>query len=866
MVFQEILPVIQACFSSVLLLILLVKAWREPVKRLFAGFLLGVACWGFLYFGMSSDPDPGKALWWERAAVISFSFTWVMYYHFALRFTGILKWSIPLISAYIYLGAVAGLALTDLIVSHIKTEGYGPAPVWGPLFLFFIIPAYLLVLMAGLRLNKARLSAGSYAERNRLTYFVIGTAIVFAGGLADLMFDLRADIYPVTVIAGTILVILSGLAVLTSRLVDVELTVYRLVPYTGMFILVAGVYSGIYFILEYFWEHENTPIWLHMLFALLIVAGVRPTWSWIQQLTSLMFYRGRYRHLRYIDNLRDEGQSIVDPSAATASIPRLVKQAMQSRYACLLQPVHAEGDYRVSASSGIDGEELNISLGKDNPLINLLRTHEGVLHRNDTATGDGPEAFTEHDRNVLERIEATLLVPLNFGDRLVGLLILGPKTGNRPYSWDDERLLARIARTMALIIDNIQVYQASLERESQFEALSRLSRVLNRSLDFESVYELFTDELKKSIPMDRACIVLPEGNELKFFPLSSGMETPPGQGEGRISYEGTACEWVVANKSMLYEPDLAGQSGFADRFYYIGQGIRSVVHLPLISRGEVFGVFSVGSTRPEAYTKRDLVFVEQVAGHLSLTMDNARLYSRERSEWTNLQAMNKQRDEFFNIISHELKTPLTSIKSSSELLVEELGSDERDPLRRLVENIRRSTERMEAMMEDLVDITRSRSAALEVDLRPMDLVPVIKNALQLCISPIESKEQSLEVELPEALPPVIADAECFEHIITNLLVNANKYTPRGGKLSLSVRLEGNKVLIEVRDTGPGIPEEEQDLIFEPYYRGEYTANDIAGTGIGLATVKQMVNLHRGKVWARSREGEGSVFTVSIPVL
>lgn len=170
------------------------------------------------------------------------------------------------------------------------------------------------------------------------------------------------------------------------------------------------------------------------------------------------------------------------------------------------------------------------------------------------------------------------------------------------------------------------------------------------------------------------------------------------------------------------------------------------------------------------------------------------------------------------------------------------------------------------MLNDMLNIAKARSASLELNLHPTDLVPVINSAVDICVPPIEQKQQSLEVELPEILPPVIADPEGFERILTNLLGNAQKYTPKGGEIKLQVNVDGNRMIMAVTDSGPGIPEAEQDLIFEPFYRGEFNAGSSKGMGIGLATVKQMVELHGGTVSARSHVGEGSTFVITLPLL
>ncbi|MCP4647560.1 MAG: GAF domain-containing protein, partial [bacterium] len=307
-----------------------------------------------------------------------------------------------------------------------------------------------------------------------------------------------------------------------------------------------------------------------------------------------------------------------------------IRQAMRATHIFLLLPSHSTDDFEVITSDESASENSQLSVGRNNPLIKHLETQGKLLHREDLELLSAWEVLPIDERDVLEKTAGEIFVPLNSGERLIGLLILGPSINGRPYSWEDERLLGQIASQMALTIENIQLYQASLERERQLAALSRLNNAMSASLDFQSAYDVFADELKKTIPVDWASIVLSEKDELHFFALSTAIDSSWGQPGTVVPLAGTATEWVALNKKTMEEPDLARKSRFWSGSIHLEQGIRSIVYLPLFSKGEVFGSFTVGSSKANAYTRSDIMFLEQVSTHLSLTMENARLYSRER--------------------------------------------------------------------------------------------------------------------------------------------------------------------------------------------------------------------------------------------
>jgi GAF domain-containing protein len=752
MTVHETLPLLQAGLAAILVLVISWKSWEEPVNRLFAVFLLSMTLWGVMLLGMRLTSDLDQSVWWGRAEIVFIASTWVLFYHFALRYSNVKGWSYRLLGAYLYLAAIIALAPTDLIVEGTKEGSYGNAPIWGLLFLLFIIPVYVLVLVAVYQLNEARMTSSSYAERNRFLYFSIGGASVLVGGLIDLSPIMGTDIYPGTILANLFFVFLTSIAVLRYHLFDVQVATYRVTPYVAMLILVGGIYASIYALVYHFWGGiENEPLWLHSIFVFLIVIGVQHVWGKVQYWTNKFFYRGRYEHFEALERLREEAQSISDPSSIQTSVPQLINQAMRSSHIYLLLPSHFAGDFRVVACSGSADPDAHHSLSKDSAVIRWLSDHKRLLRWNSEEGSLLLESVNTREKETIDKMAGYINVPLNSGDRLVGLLVVGPKVDHHPYSWEDERLLMSIANQMALTIENIQLYQASLERESQLTALSTLNKTVSSSLDIQSIYNVFAEELKKTMSVDWASISLIEGNELRFFALSTEIDSSWGQPGTAVPLEGTGAEWVARKKKPLIEPDLARERRFWTGDVHLEQGIRSMVYLPLFSKGETFGSFIVGSSKPHAYTESDVMFLEQVSNQLSLAMENARLYSKERSERARLEAMNNQRDDFLGIISHELKTPLTSIKSSSELLSEELSKDKQASRKRLIENIRRSADRLEAMLNHMLDMVQSRSAVLEANLRPTDIIPTVRNALELCAPPIEKKRQLLAIDMGKVL-------------------------------------------------------------------------------------------------------------------
>lgn len=283
---------------------------------------------------------------------------------------------------------------------------------------------------------------------------------------------------------------------------------------------------------------------------------------------------------------------------------------------------------------------------------------------------------------------------------------------------------------------------------------------------------------------------------------------------------------------------------------------KSILAVPMIAKERVMGVLVV-TTQQEQISERRIELLVSFAYQAASVLENARLLGMEGNE--------QQRNALLLAISHEFRVPLTSIKTMGGLLAEELKGDTQSPQAKMVDNIRRGADKMERRLGDLLDFARMRTATVELQLETISVKAAIEGAVNLCLPFMLRKKQTIEVDVPDYLSPVILDQLRFERIIINLLTNASKFTLEDGKIRLRAREKDSNLTVEVRDWGIGIPKSELELIFQPYYRGKASKTSSSGLGLGLAIVKELVKLHHGKVWVESKPGKGSTFTFSIPI-
>jgi len=238
------------------------------------------------------------------------------------------------------------------------------------------------------------------------------------------------------------------------------------------------------------------------------------------------------------------------------------------------------------------------------------------------------------------------------------------------------------------------------------------------------------------------------------------------------------------------------------------------------------------------------------------------LYQNEKGLRQELEDEINKRVEFTRALVHELKTPLTPVLASSELLTQQLKDK---PLRGLAQNINQGASNLNQRIDELLDLARGEVGLLHLNSEPVDAGQLLKEIVN-SVRPVASRNsQKLTVELPPSLPTIHADAERFQQIVLNLMSNAFKFTPSGGEITLRAKKDGANLIVEVQDTGCGISKEEQKELFEPYHRMVNDRQRLSGLGLGLSLAKKLVELHGGTIGVKSRKGKGSKFCFSIPL-
>ena len=222
----------------------------------------------------------------------------------------------------------------------------------------------------------------------------------------------------------------------------------------------------------------------------------------------------------------------------------------------------------------------------------------------------------------------------------------------------------------------------------------------------------------------------------------------------------------------------------------------------------------------------------------------------------------RKRIDFARALVHELKTPLTPIMATTEILLSELKEE---PWAKMIGNIQRGGESLKRRIDDLLDLAKGEVGMLTVtrnEVSPLKMFPDIAREMEYIVS---TRHQKIRLDLPEYLPEILFDENRIKQVISSLLSNASKFSPDKSEIVLKVGVEDDYLLVSIKDEGIGISQNDQERLFQPYERSANDDQRLSGLGLGLALSRNIVELHGGKIWVESEKGKGSTFYFTIPM-
>jgi len=414
--------------------------------------------------------------------------------------------------------------------------------------------------------------------------------------------------------------------------------------------------------------------------------------------------------------------------------------------------------------------------------------------------------------------------------------------------------------------------------------LQKLSRDVSTTFEEKQIFKKINNEYLEELGFEKSLAFLWNNLERRFglflclgYNESEIIKIKSAIDADKMSYLDLIHNGKTASSVFIPEEFLS-----ADKIYNLFL-VHAFIICPIIPQEGNQGFIFVGTQNTESrITDGDRELITILANQIGQTLDNARLFEkiwrsqqeleikveeRTRQLTQALEEVNKlsrRKSDFISSVSHELRTPLTSIKGyAAILLAGKLGAVP-DEIRERLSKINRHSDELVHMVNDLLDISRIESGKVDMRMENLELTSLVDKVADLLSEQFKTKNITFNSNIPENCQKILADRSQMERVFINLLGNALKFTPENGKIGVAAHIINNTIQVDITDTGFGIPEADRENIFEEFYRVDNTINqEVKGTGLGLTLVRRIIEAHQGRIWVKSKLGEGSTFSFTL---
>ena len=446
----------------------------------------------------------------------------------------------------------------------------------------------------------------------------------------------------------------------------------------------------------------------------------------------------------------------------------------------------------------------------------------------------------------------------------------------KPFDlWELDQIVARGLGSRRLVVENrrlvqnLQTANAELRRHEEalrdevdiatrrIRTLYEISKDVNASLDVHHTLDFIVAQA--AMLTEAHLGLLFRGREMSSRLTAEVGYGPTGAAAGTAVVQigktviGRVAESLEPARVQVADPAELGEQ------FFVELGVRSVLAVPLLHKGRLMGVLSMMEKEKGAFTEEDQDLLESFASQAALALANAELYETARE-------LDRMKSEFVAVVSHEVRTPLTAIQGSLELVLDERYFQMADKMRELLTICQTNVEKLRTLINEILDFSKLEANRLSLNFLPLDMAEVAREVVTSMESIAEPKSIRLRLDAASDLPIIQADRMRVGQVLTNLLGNALKFTPDGGQVDVILEAHADgSIECVVADTGPGIASHHMGKLFQKFQQLDSSmTRKQGGTGLGLVISKGLVEGHGGKIWVESEVGVGSRFCFLLP--
>src|SRR6266851_3061666 len=447
-----------------------------------------------------------------------------------------------------------------------------------------------------------------------------------------------------------------------------------------------------------------------------------------------------------------------------------------------------------------------------------------------------------------------LMVPMVRGTTALGLIAV-TREAPTPFSDQQVELLKTFADQAVIAIENVRLFKELGARNNELRvtleqqtATSELLKVIGRStFDLKPVFETLAENAVRLCEAEHAFIFGFDGQVLRSVAtynippaLKAFVEANP----TRPGRESGAARAAMERRTVHIE-DIQTEAEYTYGVVQVGP-MRTLLAVPMLRANELLGVIVI--TRPEVrlFTDGQIALMETFADQAAIAIENARLFREIEHKSRQLEVASQHKSEFLANMSHELRTPLNAIIGFSEVLTERMFGELNEKQDEYLKDIYASGQHLLSLINDILDLSKIEAGRMELEPADFDLPSAIDNALTLVRERTTRRGITLGSTIDERLGLIRGDERKVKQVLLNLLSNALKFTPEGGRIDVSAGLHDGAAEVSVKDTGVGIAPEDQEAVFEEFRQVGTADKKVEGTGLGLALSRKFIELHGGK--------------------
>jgi signal transduction histidine kinase/class 3 adenylate cyclase/ActR/RegA family two-component response regulator len=567
-------------------------------------------------------------------------------------------------------------------------------------------------------------------------------------------------------------------------------------------------------------------------------------------------------------------------------IVETVGQMFEVSY-CILQPFQ-EGEmleeWFVYQASGLKDSDLGIANSQFKTLVWQTTTVEIIqdAQTDERIQGNSEQFDSRKQAYSTANICSSLIVPLFYQQELMAVLAMHQVEDLREWIDHEVQLVSTVADQAALALSQARAYEQLQELARREALVNTITAAIRSSLDPQKIFAAITQQLGQALRVDGCalslwtkedefvqCVGLYDAyqetslvsnwSEEDTHEASSEAKSPASLPQSAVPIRGNpVLQRLLETQQPVVINDLTQKPDWNLIELPLRSPSKALMVLPLLLDDQIIGSISLRQNDAiRKWTEAEVTLVQVVATQAALAVQQARLYQKTRQQAERLLEVDRLKTEFFQNISHEFRTPLTLMIGPLESAVNQMQGLPYEQAKIALRNSRR----LLRLVNQLLDLQRFDAGRMQPSFRPCDLVEFCRQTIESFQPYCDKKGIQLVTDL-KSCEPIYLDLERFDKVLYNLLSNAMKFTPEDGTIFINLEPTGSYCRLQVKDTGIGIHREQIPHLFERFRQAEGSTNrSHEGSGLGLALVKELVDLHRGQISIDSVYGEGTTFTI-----